>query len=198
MVDHNPRTSTGDGSRTAYPGNGSAAAERIARNNQPGPREATGREHLEGTTDYAGYEGVEGRPSQGVDYGHSRYSQESIPGQIRGLTHDITTLFSKEMALARSEFREAVEGVKAGIGSITIGAGLASSGLLILLLSAVYGLGTVIALWLSALIVGAAALVVGLIALKAGQKKVQPSAFRPDRTIESMHKDREAAEERIK
>ena len=195
MVDQNPRTPSGDGSRTTYPGNGSAAAERISRNNRPGPREATGREHLEGTTDY---EGVESRPSQGVDYGRSRYSQESIPGQIRGLTHDLTTLFSKEMALARSEIREAVAGVKAGMGSLTIGAGLASSGLLILLLSAVYGLGTVIALWLSALIVGAAALVIGLIAMKAGQKKIQPSAFRPDRTIESMHKDREVAEERIK
>ena len=195
MVDQHPRTSSGDGPRTPYTGNGSAAQERILRNNQPGPREATGREHLEGTTNYAG---VESRSSQGAEYGHSRYSQESIPGQIRGLTHDVTTLFSQEMALARSELREAVAGVKAGIGSITIGAGLASSGLLILLLSAVYGLGTVIALWLSALIVGAVALIIGIVAMKAGQKKIEPSAFRPNRTIESMHKDKEVAEERIK
>jgi hypothetical protein len=124
--------------------------------------------------------------------------RESIPGLIRGLAGDLTTLFSKEIALAKAEMREAASEVKTAIASVAAGAVLAMAGVVILLLSAVFGLDNVIDLWLAALIVGLVALVVGFILVKAAKGKVEPAAFKPERTVESVHKVKETAERAIR
>lgn len=129
--------------------------------------------------------------------GHA-WQQESIPHLVRSLAHDVSELIGKEAALARAELREAATEAKAGIASMSVGGGLAFAGLLVLLMSAVYGLATTMALWLSALIVGAAALLIGFIMVKAAQKKMQPSAFRPERTMDELQEDREAAKRAVK
>lgn len=124
--------------------------------------------------------------------------QESIPHLVRSLAHDVSDLIGKEAALARAELREAANEAKAGIASLSMGGGLAFAGLLVLLMSAVYGLATVMDLWLSALIVGAAALLIGFAMIKSAQKKMEPEAFKPDRTIEEMREDKEAARRAVK
>jgi hypothetical protein len=43
------------------------------------------------------------------------------------------------------------------------------------------------------LIVGLAALVVGFIMIKGASKKVEPAAFIPERTIDSIHRDTRTA-----
>lgn len=127
--------------------------------------------------------------------GHGREHGESIPGLVRGLASDLATLFSKEISLAKAEMREAAVEAKAGIFSIATGAGLAFAGLVILLMSAVYGLALIVDLWLAALIVGAVTLLIGFMMIKAGQSKMNPASFTPERTVESLRKDTETVKD---
>jgi hypothetical protein len=62
----------------------------------------------------------------------------------------------------------------------------------VLLMAAVYGLGTVLPAWLSALIVGAAAMIGGGIMVAAGRNQFEPAARQPDHTLHSRHKDADA------
>lgn len=119
-------------------------------------------------------------------------SRDSIPDLIRQLANDISTLTSKEMALAKAEFREAANDAKKGVGSIASGAGVAFGGFLILLLSATYGLSEIMPPWGAALVVGAIALVVGMMMVGGGKKKLEADSFVPERTIDSVQKDRAA------
>lgn len=119
------------------------------------------------------------------------HGAESIADLIRHLATDLSTLLSKEMALAKSEVRESVSEAQTAVGAIAGGAAIAMAGLVALLMSAVYGLSIIVAPWLAALIVGAAALLVGYLMVSSAKKKMSASAFVPDRTIDSAEKDKE-------
>ena len=86
---------------------------------------------------------------------------ETIPDLIRNLATDLSDLLGKEIALAKAEVRENVSEVQTSVASAATGGAIAMAGLVILLLSAVYGLSNLVDPWLAALIVGATALVVG-------------------------------------
>ena len=122
---------------------------------------------------------------------------ESIPELIRSLANDLSTLFSKELSLAKAEVREAAQDAQKGITGMAAGAGLAFAGLLFVLLAITFALGNALPLWLSALIVGGVTLLVGYAMLRAARNKVQPSAFVPERTAHSMKKDAETAKRAI-
>ena len=124
--------------------------------------------------------------------------RESISGLVRGLGGDLTTLFSKEISLAKAELREAADEVKTAVASMAGGAAVAMAGLVVLLQSAVFGLDLVLDLWLAALIVGLVAVVLGFILIKSAKHKVGPAALVPERTVESIRKDKETAERAIR
>lgn len=121
-----------------------------------------------------------------------RLDGESITHLVRRLADEMGTLFTKEVALLRSETTAAIHSARTGIGAVASGAAVTYAGLLVLLGAAVLGLSLVVAPWLAALIVGAVVLIAGFVMLKAGQKKLEPAAFKPDHTQASMRKDREA------
>ena len=81
---------------------------------------------------------------------------------------------------------------KAGAGSVATGGAVLLGGFIVLLMSAVYGLSNVVEPWLAALIVGAVVVVIGMIMVSSGKKKFQASSFKPERTIHSVNKDKEA------
>src|SRR5690606_16714286 len=89
--------------------------------------------------------------------------ERSIPYLLRQLTDQVTTLFTKELALARSEVRHAVSHAKTGVGSVAAGALVTFGGFLVLLFAAVWALDLMLSTWLSALIVGAVTVIVGAI-----------------------------------
>lgn len=125
-------------------------------------------------------------------------TRESIPTMIRGLAGDLTTLFSKEISLAKAEIREAAGHLKTALSTMAIGAMMAIAGMVVLLLAAVAGLDNVLDLWLSALIVGFVAFVMGYTMIKGASKSVEPASFVPERTIESLHQDKKAAARAMK
>lgn len=138
-----------------------------------------------------------GRPAvrQGDFERHTE--DRSIPHLLRQLTDQVTTLFTKEMALARSEVRHAVSQAKTGVGSVAAGALVTFGGFLVLLFAAVWALDLVLSTWLSALIVGAVTLIVGVIMLNVGKNRLEPSAFKPERTAEQLRRDQAMAKEEL-
>lgn len=116
----------------------------------------------------------------------------SVPKLVRQLTSEVTSLFTKELSLARSEVRESVTDAKKGVGAMASGGVVLLAGMIVLLMAAVYGLATALSLWLSALIVGGVVTIIGFIMVKSGQSKLKADSFKPDRTIHEMQKDRES------
>lgn len=133
-------------------------------------------------------ESVKAAPTPAVD---REQSSESIADLIRHLATDLSTLLGKEIELAKSEVGESVTDAKIAIGAIATGAGVAMAGLVVLLMSAVYGLSSIVDPWLAALIVGAAALLIGLLMVGSAKKKMQDNSFVPERTLESTKKDKD-------
>lgn len=115
----------------------------------------------------------------------------SVGGLLRQLTREVPSLFTKELALAKAELSESIRATKAGAASVATGGAVLLAGFIILLMSAVYFLSTLMEPWLAALIVGGVVVVIGLIMVSAGKKKFEASSFKPDRTIHSLHKDKE-------
>jgi hypothetical protein len=119
-------------------------------------------------------------------------SDTSVMGLLRQLAHEVPALLTKELALAKAEVREAADTTKAGVAGVAGGAIVLLAGLIFLLLAAVYGLALYMQPWLAALLVGAVVTVVGFIMLQAGKKQFQPSHFKPERTLDALHKDKDA------
>jgi hypothetical protein len=116
---------------------------------------------------------------------------ESTPGLLRRLVGEVTALFSNELALFKAETTEAISDMKAAVASIAFGGAVLFLGVAFLLLSAVYGLSTVVDPWLAALIVGGVVTLVGAIMLASGRRKLEPRNMMPNRTTESLRRDTE-------
>lgn len=122
----------------------------------------------------------------------------TVPHLLRQLTSEVTTLFSKEVSLARAEMRETVHGVKAGVISLLTGSVVLLAGVIVLLMAAVYGLATTMTLWMAALIVGGAVTLVGLIMVASGKSKLDADALKPHRTVDSIREDRDALKDAVR
>jgi hypothetical protein len=122
--------------------------------------------------------------------------RESTRGLLSQLADELTTLLRKEVALARVELSDALSHAKTGITSVAAGGAVLFAGLLVLLAAAVLGLSNVLEPWLAALIVGAVVLIIGFVMLQMGKSKLEPSAFRPERTQSALRKDKEMVQRR--
>jgi hypothetical protein len=114
---------------------------------------------------------------------------ESTPSLLRRLISDFTTLFAQELALLKAETTESIGDLKAATVRIATGGAVTFMGIFFLLLAAVYGLSTVVASWLAALIVGGAVTLIGVLMLATGRRKLEPAAVAPHRTAEALRKD---------
>lgn len=115
----------------------------------------------------------------------------SVGTLLRQLMHEVPSLMSKEVALAKSEARQTLQETRAGLVAVATGGAVLMAGVIGLMLSAVYGLSTVMEPWLAALLVGAGVALVGYSLVKAGQKKFDADSLRPNRTMEQLHRNKE-------
>lgn len=120
----------------------------------------------------------------------------SIGSLLKQLAREIPSLMTKELALLKSEAKESIRTTKQGVAAVSTGGAVMMAGLVILLLAAVYALSNVLAPWASALIVGIVAMVIGFMMVKAGQKKFE-HGLKPQHTIDTLHKDKNAIGGRI-
>jgi hypothetical protein len=129
------------------------------------------------------------------------YDGRSLAGLFSDLWRETTTLVHDEAELAKADMSEKVSLAVSGARSMAVGGAIAFAGFLVLLLAAVNALAQVLppenAQWLSPLIVGAVVLVIGFIALSSGRRHLQAENLTPQRTLDSLRRDREVAKEHL-
>lgn len=115
--------------------------------------------------------------------------QRSVAQLFKDVIGDLGDLTRQEIALAKAEMNEKIGQVQAGAGLLGGGSVLALAGLVVLLMAGVYALATQMPLWASALIVGGAAVVIGLVVLYAGKRKISTQRLVPERSTASLRED---------
>jgi len=188
---HNGSQGTKDPGRPPTDGEGMEGATTERR---PSGAGSTGQAAVGASAEPGDRTGAAGDPRH--DGNGTGRSPASVTTLLRDLADDAAVLTRKEVALARSEIEQAISGLKTGLVSTATGGGVLFTGILFLLLSATFGLAIVVDFWLAALIVGGIVTLIGLIMVMAGKRKLQAEQFRPDRTVDAMHKDREMLQRR--
>ena len=111
-------------------------------------------------------------------------TQRSVPEVLQDIVGNLQEIIRSEFGLARAGFKE--EAAKAAKPVATFGVGLIAGfyGIGFLLLASVYGLSTVMAGWLAALLVGTIIALVGVALLSSSGKKLKRVNLTPDKTSE--------------
>jgi len=123
----------------------------------------------------------------------------SIPGTIIDLLNEFTILVRKEAELARTEIAESMTRITAGIGMLVGGAVLLIPALVILLQAGVAVLENQgFASHWSALIVGGAALLVGVFLFVIGASQMKPRKLVPRKTIHQLQRDVSVAKNQVR
>jgi len=124
--------------------------------------------------------------------------ERSLAQLFSDLTYESSELVRKEIQLAKAEFSESVAEMKTGVVAMTLGAPLLFAGFLVLLLAAVLGLDEALHRpWLSALIVGGTATIVGAVALLVGRSRVAKVDVTPERSARSLREDKEMVKSHV-
>src|SRR5690606_27930803 len=121
----------------------------------------------------------------------------SLGSHFSELAHGTVDLLRKEVELAKSEVREALEQTKRGVAGVVAGATVLAGGFAALLAAAILGLGLYLPYWAAALIVGGAACAVGAVLLGAGKGVVAPANFIPHRTMAEHDRDKQMLKEHL-
>lgn len=132
------------------------------------------------------------RPATSPSTPADQHSNSSLTSLVKQLANDVTSLFTKELALAKVEISHSVDSAKAGLVSMVTGGSVLFAGFLFILAAATFGLAQYMDLWLAALIVGGAVSLIGLIMVSAGKKKMSATSLTPTHTLESLDKDQRA------
>jgi hypothetical protein len=121
---------------------------------------------------------------------------ESTAGLLSRLIGEVTTLFRKEIALAKAEITEAASHAKTGAIMLFAGGAVLFYAVLVLLAAAVLALSLVLDAWLAALIVSIVVGVIGFVMLQHGKTQLDVSSFNPERTRDALRKDKEMVQRR--
>ena len=121
----------------------------------------------------------------------------SLGRLFRDLADDISDLTRKEIELARTETMEKVSNASKAVATMAAGGFIAYAGLLFLLAAAVLVIATWVPYWLSAVIVGGAAVIVGLIMVQGGRSALQNTNITPEKTVDTMKENAQWVKEKI-
>jgi uncharacterized membrane protein YqjE len=124
--------------------------------------------------------------------------QRSFPEVLQDIVGNLQEIVRSEFRLAKTELQE--EAAKAGKPAATFGVGLVFGfyGIGFLLLASVYGLSTVMAGWLAALLVGTILAIVAIALMSSSVKKLKHVNPTPDKTIQSLEENVQWAKHQIK
>jgi predicted transcriptional regulator len=112
--------------------------------------------------------------------------ERTIGQLVADATHDISSIMRSEVALAKAEIRADAQKAGLGAGMFAAAGTLAFLALILLLISAAYGLVAAgLAPWLAFLIVAAVLLVVGAILVLVGKRSIDGVKGKPERAIKS-------------
>lgn len=125
-------------------------------------------------------------------------ADRSLKDLLTDLSSNVTTLFRKEIELARAETSERVSQGLTAIGAIAGGAILALAALMVLLQALVIAIAELgVSPALATLIVGAAVAGMAYALIHKGTNDLKAGNLAPKRTIESLKRDAEVAKEQM-
>lgn len=119
----------------------------------------------------------------------------SIGELFAELASETTNLVRQEIALAKTEITQKATSAGKDVGMIGAGGALAYAGLLALVAALIIGLGQVIPMWLSALIVGLVVVGIGYMLIQRGLTALKNIDPTPRQTLETLQEDKEWAKE---
>jgi hypothetical protein len=136
----------------------------------------------------------ERRPYEGPN---AAYDEPSLGTLFASLTNDVSLLIRQEIQLARTETMEKVSSATRNVVLMAAGGMVAYAGVITLVIAAVIALGTVIPLWLSALIIGAVVVIIGLVLLQSGRSGLKQMSVVPEKTVQSLQEDAQLVKEKV-
>jgi uncharacterized membrane protein YqjE len=111
------------------------------------------------------------------------------------LASETTNLVRQEIQLAKTELTQKATSAGKDVGMIGAGGALAYAGLLALMAALIIGLGQVIPMWASALIVGLVVVGIGYMLIQRGLTALKNIDPTPRQTLETLQEDKEWAKE---
>ena len=123
----------------------------------------------------------------------------TVPELFTDLISQVTSLFRTETRLARAEINEKITQAGSGVGMIVAGAVLLIPALVVLLQAAVAALiDQGFEPYVSALIVGGAAFLIGFIVALIGVNQLKVKKLTPDKTIKQLQSDAAFARNQVR
>jgi hypothetical protein len=122
--------------------------------------------------------------------------ERSLADLLSTLTSQLSTLFRKEVELARTEIKQEVRLAGKAAGTLGGAGGAAFMAVLLLSFALAWGLGELVPVWAGFLIVGALYAVVAGALFVNGKKKLDRINPKPEQTIETLKEDAEWARTR--
>ena len=121
-------------------------------------------------------------------------------GELFGdLARDMGTLVSQEITLARTELTEKATRVGKDVGMLAAGGLVAYAGLLAIIAAIIFLMADRgVPLWVSALIVGAIVVSIGVLLVRRGIAALRNHDLTPRQTIESIKEDTRWAKEQVR
>jgi hypothetical protein len=121
----------------------------------------------------------------------------SLGSLFTALSRQLSTLFRRELALARAELSEKVREAGSGLALLAAGGMIILIGLFFIVQAVVFGIVALldlwlpaeIAVWLGPLLVGLAAVLVGWALLSSGRRKLSAETLAMQRTADSLRED---------
>jgi hypothetical protein len=121
----------------------------------------------------------------------------SVGELLRDLAQDVSRLIRDELALARSETNDKIQGMMRSTMSIIAGGFMLLAALIVLLQALVIALANVMPAWAAACLVGLVVAIIGGIMVYAGQKQLSETQLTPERTAHNLRKDINLAKEQV-
>ena len=122
----------------------------------------------------------------------------SVPEVLHDIVGNIQEIIRSEFRLAKAEVKEEASKARGPLTTWAIGALIGLYALGLLLFTVVMAMATVMATWLSALIVGAVMGAVSIALISAGSARLKRVNKVPERTIESLKENVQWAKDQIK
>jgi uncharacterized membrane protein len=129
----------------------------------------------------------------------------SLGSLFAALSRQLSTLFRRELALARAEFSEKVRAAGSGLAMLAAGGMIILIGLFFIVQAVVFGIVALldlwlpaeVAVWLAPLLVGLAAVLAGWALLSNGRTKLSAETLAMQRTADSLREDTALAKEHM-
>lgn len=127
----------------------------------------------------------------------STNSNKSLGELFSDLSGDLSNLMRKEVQLAKTEMSENISRTVKNAILLVVAAVFVVFALFALIVAAIYGLSTVVAPWLAALIVAGALLVIAGALAMIGLNALKKASLAPKETVRTLQEDVQWAKQQI-